>query len=106
MTDHIHAYQIKVLSVLSSLFKFLAKHRRVPINPCAGVSRPEAPPPRERVLRPNEIGAFWSVTDVVGTVWRRFQAFARHRRSAAQRGRWDACERAERGWRDLEHSRQ
>jgi integrase len=55
-----------IFSALSGFFGWLAKHRRVPSNPCTGVYRPEAPKARERVLTNAEIVAFWNATDEVG----------------------------------------
>jgi integrase len=49
-----------MLSCLSRMFRWLAQHRRVIQNPCAGVHRPEAPKARDRVLTDAEIKRFWS----------------------------------------------
>ncbi len=55
----------KIYAALSVLFGWLARHRRVPSNPCAGVWRPSAPPARDRVLSDAEIAAFWRACDAV-----------------------------------------
>lgn len=51
---------------LSSLFSWLRDKRRVSINPCAGVSRPDQATARDRVLRQEEIVWLWRACDVVG----------------------------------------
>jgi integrase len=48
-----------MLSCLSRMFRWLAEHRRVLQNPCAGVHRPDAPKARDRVLNEAEIVKFW-----------------------------------------------
>jgi integrase len=52
-----------MFSCLSKMFGWLAQHRRVEKNPCAGVHRPETPRARDRVLTDAEIKAFWSAAD-------------------------------------------
>jgi integrase len=47
---------------LSGLFRWLARGRRVATNPCVGLERPHAPPPRQRRLSDNEIRWFWRAT--------------------------------------------
>ena len=47
-----------MFAALSSMFTWLNRHRRVELNPCAGVHRPEAPAARERVLTETEIVKF------------------------------------------------
>jgi integrase len=48
-----------MLSTLSRMFGWLARHRRVEKNPCTSVHRPDAPQARDRVLTDAEIGKFW-----------------------------------------------
>jgi integrase len=48
-----------MLSTLSRMFGWLARHRRIEKNPCAGVHRPDAPRARDRVLTDAEIARFW-----------------------------------------------
>jgi integrase len=50
----------KMYGVLSKLFSWLIRDRRVTANPCASVARPEIPEARERVLTAAEIGRFWN----------------------------------------------
>jgi integrase len=52
-------------AALSALFSWLARHRRVPINPCHGLSRPASSAPRERTLDSNEVRWFWKACDTV-----------------------------------------
>jgi integrase len=49
-----------VFACLSKMFGWLAQHRRVEKNPCAGVHRPEASVARDRVLADGELVKFWS----------------------------------------------
>jgi integrase len=53
-------------AVLSALFTWLQRQRRVTSNPCAGLHRPPAPRPRERALSNDEIWLFWQACDAVG----------------------------------------
>jgi integrase len=55
-----------VHSVLSALFSWLRRQRRVLANPCDGVSRPRPAPSRDRVLTDDEIRSFWQACDGVG----------------------------------------
>jgi integrase len=48
-----------MLSCLSTMFDWLVRKRRVVVNPCAGVPRPETPKARDRVLSKDEIVKFW-----------------------------------------------
>jgi integrase len=48
---------------LSKMFKWLVQHRRVHVNPCVGVHRPETPQSRDRVLTNTEIIKFWKAAD-------------------------------------------
>lgn len=52
-----------MLSCLSRMFRWLVQHRRIDLNPCAGVHRPETPKARERVLTDGEILKFWSAAE-------------------------------------------
>jgi integrase len=49
-----------VFACLSKMFGWLAQHRRVEKNPCAGVHRPDASLARDRVLADGEVAKFWS----------------------------------------------
>jgi integrase len=49
-----------MFSCLSRMFGWLVQHRRVTLNPCAGVHRPEAPKARDRVLTDAEVVLFWN----------------------------------------------
>ena len=51
---------------LSKMFSWLVQHRRVALNPCASVHRPEAAEARDRLLSDAEIAKFWTATDIVG----------------------------------------
>jgi integrase len=55
-----------MLSCLSKMFRWLVQHRRVEVNPCAGVHRPSPPRSRERVLTNAEIVKFWTATEILG----------------------------------------
>jgi integrase len=55
-----------MFAALSAFFGWLAKHRRIEVNPCAGVHRPEPPKARDRVLTDAEIVAFWKASDEAG----------------------------------------
>jgi integrase len=50
-------------AALSSLFGWLARHRRVDINPCSNVHRPPPPDARDRVLTTDEIRWFWQACE-------------------------------------------
>lgn len=52
--------------VLSSMFTWLMKRRRIDVNPCKAVARPTPPPARERVLTADEIKRLWGTCDQVG----------------------------------------
>jgi integrase len=56
----------KMFGVLSKLFSWLIRDRRVTANPCASVARPEIPQARDRVLSNAEIARFWKATDATG----------------------------------------
>jgi integrase len=51
--------------VLSKMFAWLIRDRRVTANPCASVARPEIPGSRDRVLTNSEIGDFWKAADSI-----------------------------------------
>jgi integrase len=53
----------KLFGVLSKLFGWLIRDRRVAANPCASVARPEIPKARDRVLNAAEIKQFWKAAD-------------------------------------------
>jgi integrase len=50
-------------AVLGTLFTWLVAKRRLPANPCVGLSRPTIPASRDRVLSDEEIVKFWSATE-------------------------------------------
>jgi integrase len=56
----------KMFGVLSKLFAWLIRDRRVTSNPCISVARPEIPRARDRTLAAKEITAFWTATDTLG----------------------------------------
>lgn len=55
----------KLHASLSGMFTWLQRKRRVTSNPATGVTRPDAPRARERVLTDAEIVKFWKATDGV-----------------------------------------
>jgi integrase len=55
-----------MFAVLSKLFAWLIQHRRVEVNPCTSVHRPESSKARDRVLSNSEIARFWRATDAAG----------------------------------------
>jgi integrase len=52
-----------MFSVLSKMFSWLVQQRRVPLNPCIGVHRPDTPKARDRVLSEEEVRNFWKAAD-------------------------------------------
>lgn len=56
----------KLFGVLSKLFSWLIRDRRVTLNPCGSVARPEIPKARDRVLSNAEIVKFWNATGGAG----------------------------------------
>jgi integrase len=56
----------KMYAVLSKLFSWLIRDRRVSANPCTSVARPEIPGARDRVLTSTEIAEFWRAADTIG----------------------------------------
>ncbi|WFU55709.1 site-specific integrase [Bradyrhizobium pachyrhizi] len=52
-----------MLSCLSRMFSWLLQHRRIDLNPCSGVHRPDAPKARDRVLTQAEIVKFWAAAN-------------------------------------------
>ncbi|WP_262049310.1 tyrosine-type recombinase/integrase [Bradyrhizobium sp. Bra78] len=52
-----------MLSCLSRMFRWLVQHRRIGLNPCNGVHRPDTPKARDRVLIDAEIVKFWSAAN-------------------------------------------
>jgi integrase len=55
-----------VAAALSGLFSWLQQHRKVEVNPCANVHRPDVPIARDRVLSDSEIVRFWHACDDMG----------------------------------------
>jgi len=55
-----------LLAALSTMFGWLHQHRKIEHNPCSGLHRPEAPPPRERTLTNDELRWFWLACDKIG----------------------------------------
>jgi integrase len=55
----------KTHSVLSRLFGWLLRHRRIAVNPMTALHRPAAGPSRDRVLTAAEIRAFWVATETL-----------------------------------------
>ena len=49
-----------------AFFNWLADRKRVSVNPCAGITRPNAPEPRERVLSDVEVARLWRATITMG----------------------------------------
>jgi integrase len=65
-----------MLSVLSRMYRWLLQHRRVEVNPCMGVHRPEPPKARDRVLnvnpdvrRADELRWFWTGCEKLSPPW-------------------------------------
>ena len=54
-----------LLAILSSLFGWLQRQRRVATNPCAGIHHPPASKPRDRVLSGDELRWLWLACDEV-----------------------------------------
>jgi integrase len=54
-----------LLAMLSRLFGWLHRHRKIEHNPCAGLHRPPAPAARDRVLTSDEVRWFWAATETV-----------------------------------------
>ena len=50
---------------LRTMFTFLLERRRVKANPCLGVTSPEAPRARDRVLTDDEVVRFWAATQTL-----------------------------------------
>jgi integrase len=50
-------------AALSGLFGWLARHRRVDVNPCSNVHRPRPPDARDRVLTADEVRWFWQACE-------------------------------------------
>ena len=51
--------------VLSSLFGWLKRQRRIKVNPCSGISRPGKSNKRQRELTHDEIRWFWQACETV-----------------------------------------
>jgi integrase len=56
----------KMFGVLSKMFAWFIRNRRVTTNPCTSVARPEIPKARDRVLSNPEIKSFWNAADGIG----------------------------------------
>jgi integrase len=56
----------KTHAVLSTVFTFLQRRRRITVSPVVGVWRPGPPAARERVLTDAEIIVFWKACDRLG----------------------------------------
>ena len=52
--------------VVSSMFSWLRRRRRVDVNPVASVDRPDPPTARDRTLDDSEIAALWSAAEQLG----------------------------------------
>src|SRR4029453_5422168 len=57
-----------LFSCLSKFFSWLVANRLANSNPCAALSRPSAPRPRERTLLDEEIRCFWQACNARVTV--------------------------------------
>lgn len=55
-----------VLSAMSGFFSWCQQHRRVALNPCVGVYRPEPSKKRDRVLTNDELVKFWHASHELG----------------------------------------
>ena len=53
----------KLHAALSKMFSWLLQHRRVDLNPCKSVHRPEGPTKRDRVLTDAEVVLMWKACD-------------------------------------------
>jgi integrase len=62
-----NARQRALHSALSAMFTWLQQHRRIEVNPIAGLHRPTPPEARDRVLSPDEIRWFWTACGKIGT---------------------------------------
>jgi integrase len=54
-----------MFAALSALFGWLIAKRRLRVNPCLGVAKPESSKARDRVLSDDEIVKFWHATEQV-----------------------------------------
>jgi integrase len=52
-----------MFAALSVMFGWLLDKRRIRVNPCVGISRPDAPAARERVLKDAEVVKFWKAAE-------------------------------------------
>jgi integrase len=55
-----------MFACLSKMLAWLVQQRRVEVNPCIGVHRPDASRKRERVLTDAEIAKLWAATEKLG----------------------------------------
>ena len=56
-----------MLASLSTMFTWLTKRRIVKRNPCSGISRPDVPRARDRVLNATEMAKFWEAASAERT---------------------------------------
>ena len=56
----------RMLSALSTFFRWCKRERKIATNPCTGIRPPETPKIRDRVLTDTEIVAFWNACDEMG----------------------------------------
>ena len=54
-----------MFACLSKFFAWLVGQRAIMSNPCAGMTRPKAPPARERVLNDDEVKWLWHACDEI-----------------------------------------
>lgn len=59
----------KMADALGSMFKWLARNRKIATNPCANSYRPEAPEARDRILTAAEIKRFWVAAGELGSTF-------------------------------------
>jgi integrase len=55
----------QVYAVISALFTWLVAKRRLAVNPCIGLHRPEIPQSRDRTLSDVEIAKFWPAAEAL-----------------------------------------
>jgi integrase len=59
----------KLHSILSVMFRWLLRHRKVKANPCISIERPGPPPQRERALTEQEVRWLWLGCTRLGPPW-------------------------------------
>ena len=87
-----------LFSVLSSLFGWLQRQRRVAANPCTNAYQPPAIKARDRVLNKDEIRWFWLASDGIGEPFKSIFRLLLLTGRAPRRGRRYAAHRAPRRW--------